>query len=183
MNMKYERPIRNEVQGGFSLIELMIVLALGAVILFAAIGNYGSTNSQAQTDAEVRNLNSLIPMIKQTFGTAQGNYTGLSNGIMRRAANFPNTMAHPSDPELIRHSWADDGVELGVSGTNDEFFTITYKDVPGNSCQDLLTRVYRFFTEVTVNSTTVDGVASISSNCVPNASNPEAPVEIVMRAR
>jgi prepilin-type N-terminal cleavage/methylation domain-containing protein len=177
MNMENRNFVNRASQGGFSLIELMIVLALGAVILFAAIGNYGSTNSQAQTDAEVRALNTLIPLVKQTFGSAQGNYTGLSNAIMLRAANFPDTMKSPLGTPNIRHSWEDDGIDLDANGTNDEFFTITYKDVPTGSCQDVLTRVYKFFIEVTVGGVTVTNIGEISDECA------KGPAPIVMRTR
>jgi len=182
MNMKY-RSMPGKSQGGFSLIEFMLVVALGALLYFGTVGNFGASDAQTQTDNEVRALTSLVPLIKQTFKSVQGNYDGLANEVMRRNNSFPKSMEDPASTSNIRHAWANDGIDLGVTGTSDEFFTITYKDVPGNACIPLVSRISDFFIDVEVDGTIVDGVADISTNCVGNDSTPEAPVDIVFRGR
>ena len=157
-------------QQGLSLIELMIALALGAIVIFAAIGNFGSTSAQADIDKEVRALQTLAPLVKQTFGTAQGNYTGLTNAVMLDSSNFPTTMR--SGAGEIRHSWRNDGVVLAPLTINstDDGFTLTYRDVPSDACQDFVGRVYRFFYETAVEGSVVNNLGQINTQC--NAANP-----------
>lgn len=155
-------------QNGFTMIELMIVLALAAIATVIGISLYNSNSAQTEIEREVRNLNSLVPLVKQTFMTAQGNYEGLSNTVMLNSKSFPEGMRVGSSTTLIRHSWNNDGVDLApvnFLGTADDSFTITYKSVPAQACQDLMTRVYKFFEEVAIGGTVVNNVGDISLAC------------------
>lgn len=158
----------NRNQNGFTMIELMIVLALAAIATVIGISLYNSNSAQTEIEREVRNLNSLVPLVKQTFMTAQGNYEGLSNTVMLNSKSFPESMRVGSSNTLIRHSWNNDGVDLApvnFLGTAFDSFTITYKSVPAAACQDLMSRVYKFFEEVDINGTVVTNVGNISTSC------------------
>lgn len=164
--MKTMKMKRN--QSGFTMIELMIVLALAAIATVIGISLYNSNSAQTEIEREVRNLNSLVPLVKQTFMTAQGNYEGLSNTVMLNSKSFPQGMRVGASNTLIRHSWNNDGVDLApvnYLGTAFDSFTITYKAVPAQACQDLMTRVYKFFEEVNINGTVVTNVGNISTSC------------------
>lgn len=160
--------LSNKNQQGFTMIELMIVLALAAIATVIGISLYNSNSAQTEIEREVRNMNSLVPLIKQTFMTAQGSYDGLSNTVMLNSKSFPQGMRVPGNDTLIRHSWNNDGVELdpvNFFGTANDSFTITYKSVPAQACQDLMSRIYRFFEEVEVGGTVVSNVGEISTAC------------------
>lgn len=153
---------------GFTMIELMIVLALAAIATVIGISLYNSNSAQTEIEREVRNMNSLVPLVKQTFMTAQGNYEGLSNTVMLNSKSFPQGMRVGTSDLLIRHSWNQDGVELtpvNFFGTDDDSFTITYKSVPAQACQDLMSRVYKFFELVEINGNKVENVGQISIGC------------------
>lgn len=168
-------------QDGFTMIELMIVLALAAIATVIGISLYNSNSAQTEIEREVRNLNSLVPLVKQTFMTAQGNYEGLSNTVMLNSKSFPEGMRVGTSNTLIRHSWNNDGVDLdpvNFLGTANDSFTITYKSVPAQACQDLMTRVYKFFEEVEIGGTVVSNVGNISTSCGTSGN-----VQIVLTAR
>lgn len=155
-------------QSGFTMIELMIVLALAAIATVIGISLYNSNSAQTEIEREVRNLNSLVPLVKQTFMTAQGNYEGLSNTVMLNSKSFPQSMRVNGSNTLIRHSWNNDGVDLSpvnFLGTANDSFEITYKSVPAQACQDLMSRVYKFFEEVAIGGTVVTNVGQISTAC------------------
>lgn len=161
-------PTINSRQAGFSLIELMIVFTLIAIATIIGINLYTSNKAQTEIDREVRNLNALVPLIQQTFMTAQGNYAGLSNTVMLNSKSFPQGMRVNGSNTLIRHSWNNDGVDLdpvNFLGTADDSFTVTYKQVPAQACQDMMTRLYTLFDQTEINGSVVNNVGDVSLRC------------------
>lgn len=170
-------------QKGFTIVEVMLAAVLGIGAYLVVFGNFGSADAQTTSKNEIENLNALVPFLKGNFGSNQGNYTGLTNDVVRRIDGFPQQMEDPGTTDKIRHAWANDGIDLGVAGTSDEYFTILYKDVPGDACSLMLNKIYKMFVEVTVDGNPISGVANIATTCVPNPNNKEAPVDILFRGR
>lgn len=165
--MKTSLPSKSS-QYGLTMIELMIGLAIAAIVTVIGISLYSSNSAQTEIEREVRNMNSLVPLVKQTFMTAQGNYDGLTNTVMLNSKTFPQNMRVGSSNTLIRHSWNNDGVDLtpvNFFGTANDSFTITYKSVPAQACQDLMVRLYKFFEQVEINGNVVGNVGDVSTQC------------------
>lgn len=157
--------IRNKNQEGFTLIELLLVLSIVGFLIYQAVGDFTSTASQADIEGEARSVKSLAPLVKNTFGTAQGNYTGLNNNVMLDSASFPKTMRAGAGE--IRHVWRNNGIALAPATVNsaDDSFTMTYTGVPSADCQDFVSKVYNFFLFTEVAGSVVNNIGEINTQC------------------
>ena len=153
-------------QGGFTLMEIMMVLVIGAVITIGGITWYQSSQARQQSTDAVRDLNTLVTVIRSVYN-GQGDYNGLANATVTRASSFPQPLRVPGNAALIKSQWLDDGVDLAAAtqDTADDSFSITYKDLDDGACVDFTTQVYTYFDEVNVDGTTVASVADIAGNC------------------
>lgn len=114
-------------QAGFSLLELLLVVAVGAVLLLAGLGAYRLvTQNNAQNDA-VRLLNILK---QQTQKAYQGDGTYGNGDLVPTLINlraFPAGVLSGSTP---RHPF---GGTIAIEGNGDTF-TISFSDMEQAAC-------------------------------------------------
>lgn len=118
--------------GGFSLLELLLVVAVAAVLILAGIAAYTLvTNNQRSTDAK-RQVAQIKSTIKTNYSSA--NYTGLTTtvaGSMGAFTGMRNVTATSTDTP--KTPW---GGTVSIS-SNATLFNIAFYTVPRASCTDL----------------------------------------------
>jgi type II secretory pathway pseudopilin PulG len=144
-------------QKGATLLEIVMVIGIIAVIAISAMAYFNQANNSQRAVEEVKNIATLAGSIRNMFNT-QGNFEGLENEVILKSNAFPDRMRVPGSDQLIKHGWADDGVEVEsenniVSATNNDAFSITYKDVPEAACSDLVAHTVRYYMIVEVDGT------------------------------
>jgi type II secretory pathway pseudopilin PulG len=161
-------------QAGATLIEIMMVVALMAVITIGALVYFNSANESSKVQDATASLTALSSVIRNQFST-QGDYSGLTADVAMKFGNVPESMlvrsgtGSSATPSRFRHPWNQNtgAVALDTATTNvaDDSFKITYAVVPAASCVDLMTRTYRHFDTAQVGGTVVTSVATITSAC------------------
>lgn len=155
--------------GGFSLIELLLVLGVLAILLVAAFVIYPQVRDRNQANAEAVNIRAIQAGVRTLFQSKPGLYNGLGNGksasdrgIANQARIFPATMngGDYSANAEIRTPW---GGEVWVwqrpavtlptgSFAQGRTFAILYEEVPRALCLPILTAVASNFQSVTVSN-------------------------------
>lgn len=142
---------------GFSLLELLLVVAVGAVLILAGLGAYRLVTENNNINQSARSLMTLKQQVQQTYA-GQATY-GAGNII----DDLVNMRALPS--ELVVTGNANNMTAKGTFGpvlvataANTQNFVITYQNVPRNAC----VRLGQQFTPTTASdlvSVTVNGNA------------------------
>jgi Tfp pilus assembly protein PilE len=161
-------------QAGATLIEIMMVVALMAVITIGALVYFNSANESSKVQDATAGLTAMTSVIRNQFAT-QGDYNGLTDTVAMKFGNVPESMlmrtgtGSTSTPSRFKHPWNQNtgAVTIASATTNvaDDSFKITYALVPAASCVDLMTRTFRHFDIAQVGGTTVTSVATITSAC------------------
>lgn len=167
--MKNFKQARN--QGGFSLIELLLVLAIIAALAVAAFIVYPRVQAGRNATYESQVLSSAIAGAKAIFAT--GNYFKLDNDVAINAELFPKNMN--AGAGSIVNQWEGDVVVIGsdaagaavTTGTIARYMTITYPKVPKEVCTRLGASAAQNFGRVTVNGDViVDTFDTVATNDV-----------------
>lgn len=170
MNRQLRNMRRLGRQAGFSLIELVLVLTIIGAATIITISAFNTSDDSQQVQEQVNNMNALSGAVRHMFNT-QGSYTGLTNTVILRSIAFPEQMRVPNSTTLIKHSWANDGVDvapINELGTADDAFSITMKAVPDTSCASIAATTFRHFMRVTVGSTDITNVPQATAACIGN---------------
>lgn len=169
--MKNIKSLRNQV--GATLLELTMSIGIIAVIAIAAISYFNTANDANRINDEVKNINTLTGAIRNMFNS-QGDYTGLTNTAIIKSSSFPDRMRVSGSTTLIKHSWLNNGVTavpINNAGTANDSFQITYAGIPERACSDLVSKTFRFYDKVTVNSTIITNVAGAATACAAGSAN------------
>jgi prepilin-type N-terminal cleavage/methylation domain-containing protein len=153
--MKINRNPMARRQAGMTLIELGIVLAIAAIVIFFAISKFGeiSANSRAQNAAT--EFASIATNIKRIFST-QSNYSTLTATVLANAKAVPLSYVNAGAPPTFQHPLGG-ALTIGpqnVTGSANDGIRYTYAGVPSPECN--------MFTQMVVGgaySITIDGTA------------------------
>lgn len=134
-------------QAGATLIEIIMVVALIAIITIGALTYYNSANQSTKVQETVSGLTSLTSVIRNQF-SSQGHYLGLDEQVVAAFGNVPKTM-RVDDTDELKHSWSSDAsaVKIGPmtgDGANSDFY-IQLADIPARACTDIVTKTYKSF--------------------------------------
>ncbi|AXH59486.1 type 4 pilus major pilin [Pseudomonas amygdali] len=156
-------------QAGATLIEIMMVVALMAVITIGALTYFNSANESSKVQEATASLTALTSVIRNQFST-QGSYEGLTADVAAKFGNVPESMLVRSGTTVrFKNPWnqATGAVTITSSSTNvaDDSFTVTFTKIPAATCIDLMTRTFRHFDIAKVGSTTVTTVPTITTAC------------------
>ena len=170
-------------QAGATLIEIIMVVALMAIITIGALVYYNSASQSAKVQEAVTSLTSLTSIIRNQF-SSQGNYAGLSEQVVAAFGNVPKTM-RVDDTTQLKHPWssANNAVMIGPiagAGSADEFY-IQLANIPARACTDIVTKTFKSFgvltgtagTAPTVSTGTYTTIALAVTGCGGNATGAE----------
>jgi prepilin-type N-terminal cleavage/methylation domain-containing protein len=117
-------------RSGFSLLELLLVVAVGAILLLAGLAVYRNVTNNTNVNEAARLLN-IIKQETQRLYQGEGEYgtTGL-NAILRNAEVIPASALNGTQ---IRHPF---NATVVVTGTDDTF-TVLFNNIPQSACLTL----------------------------------------------
>ena len=154
-------------QGGFSLLELLLVLAIIAALAIAAFIIYPRVRDGSQANAAVTDVNSIKAGISGLYVSSGGRYPGLTTAVVNQGRIFPASMnaGDYTATASIRSSWggavtvaalaADHVTPFGADLISGRAFSITYADVPDGVCVGLITGAAANVSDITVGGTSV----------------------------
>lgn len=161
-------------QAGASLIEIIMVVALMALITIAALTYYNSANEASKVNQAVADITALSSTIRATFAS-QGDYDGLSEEMIYKMQSVNSNMKS-SNANHLKHGWsqATDAIDVETSSSDVSMFEITYARLPQAACQDIASRLIGRFETMTVGSASIDDdatIADIMGACADSNSN------------
>lgn len=122
---------------GFSLLELLLVVAVGAVLILAGLGAYRLVTTNAQTNDAKRQLVQIKAETQRVYAS-QGSYTGLTLATAAAAGIFSGIkgadLATPAPVTPFGFPYG-----IAAAGTGAPNFTITLNDLPSSACSDIAT--------------------------------------------
>jgi len=126
---KFARATR---QAGFSLIEIIVVLAIGALIVAGALSLYSSASSSQSSSQLYSDLSAIRASVKTLYSTQGGYGTASLNSILINAKKVPTTMSVSGT--TINHALNGTVTVTGATGN----FTMTVTEIPTDVCIGLL---------------------------------------------
>ena len=163
-------------QGGFSLVEILLVLGIIALLAIAAFIIFPQVQAANRANTEQSNITTMAAGIKNLYGATR-NYDQIAARTLIQARIAPSSMyANNTAATTLTSAWSGD-VAVAASGTNNSQFTITYAAVPSEVCTRLVPGLIANFQSVTVGTTVVSAQnpGAIVGACSP-ASNAAVPV-------
>lgn len=149
--------IKNRKNKGFSLLEILLVLAIAAALVIGAFIVYPKVQAGARADAESKNISTIVAGIKSLY-TSSSTYAGLTNTVAANAKIFPDNMLNGSSTTPI-NAWKGNvtvaAANTGPSSATGSSFTIQYLAVPAAECAKIVSGLAGNFYTVSVDSTAV----------------------------
>lgn len=160
---------RDNKEGGFSLLELLLVVGVGALLLLAGIATYRLVTQGTSVNEAVRVLTTIKEKTQRAFQGQRGYGTSGADLVptLVTMKAFPAGVLDGDD--IPRHSW---GGEIDIEvNTNSQQFDITFNGVPTDACVNLGTTFDADdtdFVELSVGGAAVTGelnATTLSSAC------------------
>jgi type IV pilus assembly protein PilA len=128
MLQRMQRRLQGEREGGFTLIELMVVVLIIAILIAIAIPTFLGARTRAQDRAAQSNLRNALTAEKSYYTDAQA-YTTVTASLKDIEPSLTyNADAAPANNNEIYVSVASGAVTLGAKSASGTCFYI--KDVP-----------------------------------------------------
>jgi prepilin-type N-terminal cleavage/methylation domain-containing protein len=166
--MKNYSKIKKTNSGGFSLIELLIAIAVIAALTAIVFSNMGQATDSALIDREKQRILTLKRVISNAYGQLNS-YNGLDNATMLAGSIIPNDMR--AGVGEIQNSWLDAGYVLTPTNAGDTY-TITSSGVPDDYCNDIgnaINPVTVEFETFTVNGANIANPPALAAACTNGA--------------
>ncbi|MFZ9034856.1 MAG: type 4 pilus major pilin [Francisellaceae bacterium] len=153
-------------QSGFSLLEIMMALAIVAVIVVGVIVLYGRVSGSSATTQTVQEITQISQSIKSLYASS-GDYSGIDNKTVIDAGavdqkNYSGTTIRTAIPGY--------DIEVGFDSANNSRFTLSLKGkVTKTQCIDLSTKFIGVAELVTAEGNTINNVSEATTNCADDA--------------
>lgn len=147
--MKFSR----KKQGGFSLIELVVVLAIVVAAIGGLIARQMAASQTSRVQTEAGNLQAIVGKVNSTFA-GRSSYAGATTAFLLSQGAFPTSMVNAGN---VVNGW--DGAVTVAPNAGNTSVNITYANVPTSACLELVSNVSRQYNTVTVGATVVKTAA------------------------
>lgn len=126
--------IKHSRQRGATLVEIVLYLAVAAIVIFAVYSLFGSAFGSSKSQTESQNVQGLVASVNNIYGTMKDYPSGnlVANLIQAKAA--PASMVVPGITDSLRNAW---GGAVSVNGNGDNY-NISYTQVPTRACVELI---------------------------------------------
>jgi prepilin-type N-terminal cleavage/methylation domain-containing protein len=119
----------NKIQQGFTIIELLIVIAIIAILAGLVLNNFQGAQAKARDTQRITRINAVHSKLEEFYNEANGYPASASS-----TANFPgidvNAVKDPRGGDMSNTIVADNAAMLAVanptSGAGNEFAYVTY---------------------------------------------------------
>jgi prepilin-type N-terminal cleavage/methylation domain-containing protein len=171
--------LRRTKQAGFTLLEVTVVLVIGALLIGGALALFSGASSAQASNQLLSDLTSVRSSVKSTFYGQGGYGTANLNQVLVNAGRVPSTITVTAGtPPTLTHG-VNSGTMTIVGATNN--YNITLTNIPTEICLSLLSNS-QGFNQITVNSAAAITAfpispATASTSCSTTSSN-----SIVFRA-
>lgn len=140
---------------GFTLIEVLIVLAIAAAVLFAVFAAVSKVQAKQITKEAAEGLNLMVADTRAKF-KSQGNFTGISPKVLIDNRIPPSNMIQGNN---IVSPWNTNiGVAAATLQNTNDAVAFTYTGIGEEDCSNFVTAAEGSFARVTVNGTAVKDV-------------------------
>lgn len=160
---KVNAPVMKQRQRGFSLIELIVVVAILGLAAAAIISRSASTSQSTNIQTESQNLQSIVGKAKSVFA-GRPNFNGATTAYMLANGAFPTSMVNGNN---VSHSW--NGAVTVAPGANPTTLDITYAAIPTAACIEFVSSQSRPYVEVTVAGNAVKNGAQVADTALTQA--------------
>tara|TARA_B100001105_G_scaffold136374_3_gene109251 strand:+ start:8115 stop:8639 length:525 start_codon:yes stop_codon:yes gene_type:complete len=147
--MKFSR----NKQCGFTLVELVVVLAIIIAAITAIISRQMSTSQTSRVQSESGNLQTIVGKVNSTFA-GRTSYAGATTAFLLSQGAFPTSMVVGSN---VVNGW--NGTVTVAPGAGNTSVDITYGGVPSSACIELVANTSKAYRTVTVGATVVKTTA------------------------
>jgi type II secretory pathway pseudopilin PulG len=159
------REIQTTHESGFTLLELLLVVGVGALLLIGGIATYRQVTAGNQTNEAQRDLQRVASSVRTAY-QSQNDYTDLDTDTAIQLGVFPG-LAVGTTPT---NSFGGD-LTVAVNGTDSRLFDLTMTDVPEAACIQLATSIQdpAELEELTIDGTSPGaiplGIADVTAEC------------------
>lgn len=163
-------------QGGFSLVEILLVLGVIAILAIAAFIIFPQVQAGSRANTEQSNITTITAGVKNLYG-AKRDYTGINAETVNKARIAPSSMngGDFATATTLTSSWNGD-VAVAV-GADPKTFTVAYADMPSEVCTRLVPGLLQNFTGVGFGADAAAAVTDAEGTTALNGqSNPGAVV-------
>lgn len=121
-------------QRGATLIEIILYLAVAAIIIFAVFSLFGNAFGGGKSQSETANIQGLVSGVNSLYGTQRTYPTGSLIPALIKAKAAPSSMVvQGGATNSLRNSW---GGAVAVNGS-ENYYTIQTTGVPARACIEL----------------------------------------------
>lgn len=166
---------RKARQTGMTLIEIIVVLAIGALIIGGALSLYSNASSAQASNQMNSDLTAVRASVKSIYSTQGGYGTASLNSVLINAQKVPTTMSVSGT--TINHAL--NGTLVVNGATNN--FTMTTSNIPTDVCVALLSAASGF-TSIQVGSNAARTAFPISPSTASTDCSAAATQSIVFTA-
>jgi prepilin-type N-terminal cleavage/methylation domain-containing protein len=155
------KPVASKrAQQGFSLIEMAIVIAIAAILLFLVYMRLSKVQDSRIANDEASNFSSMMTDIRTRFG-AQGDFAGVTTAVLVGNGLVPSNMVKgAAGAQAIVTGW---NTVVTVAPATLQYandaVALTYQ-VPRKQCSDFTTAAAQAAARVTVGGTIVKNAAA-----------------------
>jgi prepilin-type N-terminal cleavage/methylation domain-containing protein len=165
--------IHHRRQGGFTLIEILLVIGIIAILAIAAFVIYPQVQSSSRANTEQSNITSISAGIKNLYATTH-DYATLTGGIANQAGVIPPTMngGNATSTATLSSAWSgavtisgSDAAGAASTAVGTRQFRLVYAAMPSAVCIKLIPGMVQNFKAILVGTTpiTSDPAATVSA--------------------
>lgn len=151
-------------QRGFSLVEILLVLAIIALLSIAAFIIFRQVREASDADTETRALTTIIASVRNLYART-ANYDGLTTAMLNRAHIFPRSMNEGIyTPVQPIHHIGGGLMEVVPWDADNRRFAVIYHDMPTSLCVKMAQNYGQNVDDVLVGGVYVKSLGDVQSN-------------------